>query len=184
MLRYPYDALAALVLLVTAFYALRSWRASAGEPARFSLVAGLGTLYLAFDEFVSLHEHLGHALYADLGWREPPGINHFDDLIVMCTGLAGLVVIAFFREEVLRIPRFAAIFTGGLLVFASAIAWDAAVDPTKTYSWWTEETMELSGALLMAAAFGLRWLQSAIPAGVAPEPTRSLGSAGLPVNSD
>lgn len=120
------------------------------------MIAGIGAGYLALDEFTSLHERLGHAMYYDFGWREPPGINHFDDLIVMVVALIGLSVFAFYRDEVLRLPKFALLTGCGLAFFAAAIGWDSIADPTRMASWWTEETLELAGAALMLAAFSYR----------------------------
>lgn len=157
MLRLSYDSLAAVVLLVSATYAARAWRfAPLGQTGQFSLIAAAGAGYLGIDELFSLHEHLGHAMYYRLGWREPPGINHFDDLIVMLVALAGLAVFAWYRVEVLRAPKFAALVCLGLALFAAAIGWDAVADPTRTVSWWTEETLEFAGALAMLAAFWVR----------------------------
>ncbi len=157
MLRLCYDSLAAIVLLASAVSAVQAWRlAFGGRTGQFSAVAAAGTAYLGIDELLSLHERLGHAMYYDLGWREPPGINHFDDLIVMGVALAGLGVFAVYRDEVFRLPAFAGLVSLGLAFFAAAIGWDTVANPSHTASWWTEETLELAGALAMLGAFRLR----------------------------
>lgn len=171
MLRLLYDALAALVLLASAAYATYSWRSHpTGRTGQFSLIAAAGAFCLGMDELFSVHERLGHAMYYDFGWREPPGINHFDDLIVMGVALAGLAVFAVYRHEVFRVPAFAGLASLGLALFAAAIGWDAVADPTRTTSWWTEETLEFGGALSMLAGFQVRHRHVLTLAGVSRDP--------------
>ena len=160
MPRLLFETLGALLLFATALYALRAGRASSGQPATFSLLAGVGTFYLAVDELFSLHERLGHALYYDFGWREPPGVNHFDDLLTMVIALAGLTVVAVYRDEILRERAFARPFAAGLALFAAAIAWDARANPSAMFAWWTEESLELAGAAAMVGAFRIRLLSA------------------------
>lgn len=153
MLRLVFETAGAMTLLAAAVYALRARRP---DTSSFSLVAGLGTLYLSFDEALDLHVHLGDAMYSDLGWRPPPGINHFDDLLVMGIALAALSVIAWYRTEVVRDTRFAMVFGAGLALFAFAVVVDAKLDPSRTLSWWTEEVAEFAAGVFMILAFRLR----------------------------
>lgn len=153
MLRLVFETAGAMTLLVAAVYALRARRP---DRSSFSLVAGLGTLYLSFDEALDLHVHLGDAMYRDLGWRPPPGINHFDDLLVMGIALAALSVIAWYRSEVVRDTRFATLFGAGICLFALAVVVDAKLDPSRTLSWWIEEVAEFAAGVVMVLAFRLR----------------------------
>lgn len=153
MLRLAFESVGAVVLFATAFVALADSRR---DLTRFSLVAGFGTLLLAFDEALDLHESAGRELYGWLDGREPPLVNHWDDLIVMGIGLAGLMVAAWFRDEIIQSRPFALRFATGLVVFALAIAWDSAASTEGTRSWWTEETLELVAGSLMLWAFTWR----------------------------
>ena len=100
MLRLLYDALAALVLLASAAYATYSWRSHpTGRTGQFSLIAAAGAFCLGMDELFSVHERLGHAMYYDFGWREPPGIiDRFDQGDSTGRGLAH-------GPDDLRVPR-------------------------------------------------------------------------------
>jgi hypothetical protein len=153
VLRDLFELLGAAGLFAAAIYALRGRREDA---TRFSLVAGLGTVYLGIDELLDLHERLGRVLYEDLRWPEPPIVNHYDDLLVILVALAGLAVIARFHAEIRRERSFGVLFLAGLALFAAAIAWDSRADPSRTGSWWTEESLELTGALTMVVAFRAR----------------------------
>ena len=160
MLRLVYESLGAGGLLLVAYLA---WSGRQGGPLRarhFSVVAAVGSLMLAFDEAFNVHELLGSALY-ERGWREPAGINHFDDVLVFGLALAGIATAAFFAREIVREPRFAALFGAAVALFLAAIAWDSIADPTRTHSWWTEETLELAGVVVMVVAFRDRaaWLR-------------------------
>ena len=155
MLRLIYDCLGAGGLLLVAYFA---WRVRGSGPARarqFSLAAAAGSVGLATDEVFSLHERLGSELY-ERGWREPAGINHFDDLLVLAIGVAGLALATFFLREILGQPLFASLFGVGVALFAAAIVWDSVADPTLTWSWWTEETLELAGVVVMMLGFARR----------------------------
>lgn len=151
VLRFAFELLGAATLFAAAVYALRG---HGRDLTRFSLAAGLGTVYLAVDELFDLHERLGATLY-EAGWPQPPVVNHYDDLLVILVALAGCAVIACFHREILRERAFALLFGTGLALFAAAIAWDSRADPTAPSSWWTEEALELLGASVMVLAF--RW---------------------------
>lgn len=155
MLRFAFETLAALGLLVVAWQA---WRVREFGPLRtrqFSAVAGLGALLLAIDEGLNLHEWLGGELY-ERGWHEPAGINHFDDVLLMVIALSALMVAGWFAGEILSYHRFAGLFAVAVAAFAAAVVCDAVADPTKTVSWWTEETLEFGGVCAMLTAFTLR----------------------------
>jgi len=157
VLRDLYEALGAGVLFLTAGLALFAWyRTRETTDSNFSLVAGIGTLFLAVDEALDLHVRLGSMLYDDRGVGKPPGVNHIDDALVVAIGIAGLAVIALFRHEILRDRDFARLLGAGLVLFAAAIVVDARAPASATFAWWTEETLELAGALAMFLAFGLR----------------------------
>jgi hypothetical protein len=161
MLRLLYESLGAGGLLLVAYIAWSARHRGSLRARHFSVVAAAGSVLLAFDEAFDVHERIGSALY-ERGWREPAGINHFDDLLVFALGMAGIATAAFFAREILREPRFAALFGAAVALFLAAIAWDSIADPTRTRSWWTEETLELAGVVVMVVAFRERaaWLRS------------------------
>jgi hypothetical protein len=162
MLRFTYEALGACGLFATACLALLAWRR---DDARFSLIAGLGTVYLGTDELFDLHERLGRYAY-EHGWPRPGFVNHHDDLITMVVAAAGLAVIAWFWRDVVRDRQFAGLFLLGLGLFAVAVLVDTQLDQSGTGSWWTEESLELAGAASMMAAFWLRWRRAGMSGGV------------------
>lgn len=177
MLRLVFETAGAMTLLLAAIYALR---ARSPDPSSFSLVAGLGTLYLSFDEALDLHVHAADAMYGDLGWRPPPGINHFDDVLVIVIALAALGVIAWYRREVVRDSRFATLFGAGLALFALAVVVDAKLDPSRTVSWWTEEVAEFAAGMCMVLAFRLRLRELRPAAGTQVAAARPVpGTAGI-----
>ena len=155
MLRLFYDYLGGGGLFLVAYLAWSSRTHGMRRSRQFSVVAAAGTTYLVFDETFSLHERLGTYLY-DRGWREPAGINHFDDLVLLTIGLAGLAVAGFFASEILRDTLFAKLFALGIALFALGIVVDGTFDPTRTVSWWFEESLEFAGVLVMALGFWLR----------------------------
>jgi hypothetical protein len=153
MLRDAFELLGAALLVGTAFYAFRG---RARDVSRFSLVAGVGTLGLAIDEFFNLHERLGRAAYEDWNWPRPPIVNHHDDAFLVVIALAGVATIAWYQQEIRRHRPFAMLFLAGLALFAAAVVWDSRADPTLTASWWTEEALEFAGAATMLGAFRVR----------------------------
>ena len=91
-------------------------------------------------------------------------------MLLPLVALAGLAVFAVYRHEVFRVPAFAGLASLGLALFAAAIGWDAVADPTRTTSWWTEETLEFGGALSMLAGFQVRHRHVLTLAGVSRDP--------------
>jgi hypothetical protein len=176
MLRFAFETLEAALLFATAWAAYRGTRSDA---TGFSLVAAFGTLALAIDEFLNLHEAIGTAAYEDWGWPDPPLVNHWDDVIVIAIGVAGILVLAQFKDEILRLRTFAVVFGGGLAAFALAIAADGLLDPSDAVSWWTEEWLELIGALLMLAGFSWRARVLARGSRVAGAPAEAVSSDRL-----
>ena len=164
MLRFVFESIGAHALLAASLLGLSS---RAVDPTRFSAIAGVGAFYLYLDDLFDLHVRLAELLANDLGWSPPPGINHFDDLLVMLTALAGVAVVAWYRSELLKDAPFAAWFGASLGLFAFAIVVDARLDPSRTLSWWTEETTEFLGAACMAGAFYRRWKWLSLGHGVA-----------------
>jgi hypothetical protein len=162
MLRFVYEALGACALFATAWLGMLEWTRS---HSRFSLVAGLGTVYLGMDELFDLHERLGRYAY-EHGWPKPGFVNHHDDLITVVVAAAGLAVIVWFWREVIRDRQFAELFLLGLGLFAMAVLADTQLDQSGTGSWWTEESLELAGAAAMMVAFWARWRR----AGMSPHP--------------
>ena len=172
MPRFAYEALGAAGLFAAAALSLLAW---ARHGSRFSLVAGLGTAYLGFDELLDVHEWLGRSAY-EHGWPKPPFLNHHDDALTLLTMLAGLVAIGVFWREVARDRVFGGVFAAGLACFAAAITVDARADPSRAASWWSEETLELLGASAMVMAFRRR--ASKVEKRTLPAP-RARSSAGL-----
>lgn len=113
-------AVAAMSLLVTAFFSSGAVRARPIDR-RFHAATLVGAGYLAADEFLGIHETLGHNLrfLADL-----PGVQRPDDAIVALYAVAFLVYLVAFRSAILASRRALALFVCGFLIFAAAAALD------------------------------------------------------------
>ena len=155
MLRFAFESLAAMGLVAVALTAWRSRGFGTLRARQFSVTAAAGAALLAVDESLNLHERLGSEMY-ERGWHEPAGINHFDDLLLMVIAVCGLAVAAWFAGEIVSDRRFAEVFAAAVVAFAGAIAWDAIADPTRTVSWWVEESLEFAGVAAMLVAFARR----------------------------
>jgi len=155
--RLSIESVEALVLLLTAVLGFLAWRQMHRTYAGsvFWFLASMGTAWLAIDEALDVHERLGHHLY-ELGVREPAGVNHLDDLILIAIAICALAVIATFWEELRRDDAVFRFFAAGLLVFCAAITWDAFASTKGSASWWFEESIEVLAGVMMACAFGLK----------------------------
>jgi hypothetical protein len=113
-------AVAAMALLVTAFFSSGTVRARPIDR-RFHAATLVGAGYLAADEFLGIHETLGHNLrfLADL-----PAVQRPDDAIVALYAVAFLAFLVAFRSAILASRRALALFVSGFLVFAAAAALD------------------------------------------------------------
>lgn len=159
MARFAFELLQGFALAVAAVAAFAAWSRfpRGADGRRFWLLAAGGSLALAIDEASGLHENLGRWLYVEAGLREPPGVNHLDDLILMGIGSAGLLVTVLYWREVVRVrPAFLA-FAAGAALFAVAIVIDAGAESSSGLNWWTEEAFELAGSVLITVAFWCKW---------------------------
>jgi hypothetical protein len=85
------------------------------------LICLIGTMYLAIDESMAIHETLGHNMQflADL-----PGVHRPDDLIFAAYLVPALIVLVAFRDIILSSRGALAFFAVGLTLFVVAGAFD------------------------------------------------------------
>lgn len=166
-------------LLVVAALAAATYRGRAGQldpaGARFWLWAALGSLFLAFDETLQLHETLGHAL-KEADAPRPPLVNGFGDAILIAYGLVAVAVCWVYRREVLAdggaLPFFIA---GAALVALSQLVDTFGVHQGRERFWWsvTEESAKLIGFGAILGGMLLRWQSTR----AAPQVTQPLTSS-------
>lgn len=101
-------------------------RVSAAEAAGIFLwaVSGVGLIAFAMDDYLTVHERTGDWIAAHIG-AFPTLTNNFDDLITLAYGLIGLLVIVFFRDEVLAVRRSSSIYAAGVVFAALMLLTDA-----------------------------------------------------------
>jgi len=103
-------------------FALASRRPMADPRARaFFLVCLLGTLFLAVDESMAIHETIGHNMrfLADL-----PGVHRPDDVIFASYIVPALIVLVLFRRLIFSSRGALAFFAAGLGLFVAAGVFD------------------------------------------------------------
>jgi hypothetical protein len=151
------EALQALLLLVAALTAWITWLRLRGwdAGARFWLAAAAGTTYLAIDERLDIHESLGRSL-REAGFREPPGVNHVDDVVLLAMALAALVFVWRSWREVHRYQTVFVPFVAAILLYGLAVQWDATASTKGSASWWFEESLELVGGVALLVAYAVR----------------------------
>lgn len=158
------DVVGALFLWSAGVLGVRTWRLRGDVPgASYWLFAGMGMVYLGFDELLNVHETLGRNLW-EAGVPNPPGFNHLDDFLVLLYACAGLAVTIGYLPELRRSGR-AVIMPFGLALglLGVSIVIDATA-PVEGIAPYFEETSELLGTMLFALAFYRRYQQARIPA--------------------
>jgi hypothetical protein len=147
---------------VCAFAALLARRT--GSPARHQRFLALlcaGTLFLAFDETLGLHETIGHNLRF-LG--AIPGIDHPDDAVLAAYAVAGLAVLVAFRDLLLASRPATLGFAAGIaLGLASVLADVSERVPTRA-----ENAMEIVTSLVLLGAVAVLALELVSPPAAAP----------------
>jgi hypothetical protein len=125
----PLDVVNATLFAMLAGIALFSlvlMRPARGVDKRVTLflaIALLGSVYLAADEMLGIHETIGHNLrfLADL-----PGVHRPDDLVFASYGIPAVVVMIVFRELLWSSRQVTMLFAAGLALFVVAGAADVA----------------------------------------------------------
>lgn len=145
------DIAVAGALLYAAAEALRCWmRLRSG----YWRLAALGLAVLALDELLGLHEAIGWVI-ASIGTPAPWHTSHWDDVV-----LAGYVLIAAAISlahlgELRRSPRAFALLALGFGIAALAVLLDNLAHAPAV-----EESLELVGAALIAAAMRVRRIEA------------------------
>ena len=171
MTRTLVEALQAGILAVAAAVAWTIWLQTRRPLAHefWSLVAA-GTTYLAVDEHLDLHESLGRSLYRS-GFREPPRINHVDDVVLLLMAAVATLVTWRSWHQLRRHGPSLAPFVVAVAFYGTAVVWDATASTKGSASWWFEESLELAGGFALAGSYVIRvsmapvraWLQSMAP---------------------
>ena len=156
MTRTLVEALQAGILAVAAAVAWTIWLQTRRRLAHefWSLVAA-GTTYLAVDEHLDVHESLGQALYRS-GFREPPRINHVDDVVLLLMAAVATLVLCSSWDRLRRHGPALVPFVMAVALYGSAVVWDATASTKGSASWWFEESLELAGGLALAGSYVTR----------------------------
>lgn len=110
------------------------------------LFLGLGTHYLAIDEYFGLHETMGH----NLQWlRHLPGVVRPDDVIIVLYVFPALIFLYKFHDLLQACRGSLNLFLASIVLFAGSAITDLTHIPG-------EEALEvLTGGLLLGAVFWL-----------------------------
>lgn len=151
------DVTGAFALFGAGVLGVAAWRGHGRrlDGTVYWLLAGLGLMYLAVDERLSLHEHAGRKLEA-AGMVRPPGVNHMDDALLALCGLVATVITVLFAGELLRHRAVLLPMTAGMALLAASIGIDAFA-PVDGWAPRIEELTELAGIALVTLAFWRRW---------------------------
>ena len=149
--------LAAGALGVLAFHWFWSHREAAAEPAEAAgiflwALTGSGLIGFAIDDFFGLHERLGAWITDHIGVL-PLLTNNADDAITLGYGVACLVVLAAFRQELFARRASSALPAAAVLPAALMLLADAyARGPLA----WLEEPFQTTGVALLLLAHLVR----------------------------
>ncbi|MCC7365492.1 MAG: hypothetical protein IT303_14095 [Dehalococcoidia bacterium] len=177
------DVLGAGMLFCGGLLAAAAWYGRGRHGSAYWLIAGIGLVYLAIDERLSLHERIGRRI-SDAGVANPPGVNHMDDVVLLALAAAGaLVTLVFWREVVRHRTALPALVVGAGFT-AAALAVDALA-PVEGRAPRMEELLELAGQGSLLAAMWYRWSEeragvTRLEAAPAPEPVAAFG----PIEAD
>jgi hypothetical protein len=118
----------ALQLVFAGVFAIAAWRAFWARDIRargssapleeaagimFWGIAGFGLMYLAADDYFTLHERMGAWLDTHLT-MVPLFTNSTDDVITLATGATGLIAVWIFRAELLALRPSSALLCAGV----------------------------------------------------------------------
>jgi hypothetical protein len=168
--------LATAGLLGVAAFMLSRRHAALPHPAGSFLwgTAGIGLIMLAADDFFTVHERAGAWLLDRLD-RTPAFVNSPDDLVTLFYGVAGIAVLAIFRQELLAFRASSTLLVPGAVMAVVMLAIDALGDgpvavlenPAHAFA---------GGLLLLAQIMRLHEVLSFQPPAPTPENIRSPGS--------
>jgi hypothetical protein len=130
----------------------RNLASSGSRRALFWLMAGLGLLWLAIDDYVQLHERASW----ELAEHQAPLVNRWDDLIVLAYGIAGLAALILFRREVFASKPVALLLCLGAAATIVMVALDSFA-PVGTEWGGLEDAFHVAASALLLAAFAVKW---------------------------
>ncbi len=112
----------------------------------FFLVVAVALTYLALDEILHFHEHVGDSL-DDMGFLKVifrvTNIRRWNDLIIILYGVISLPVFIYFLPTAVQIPYFAECFILAFLSYVGHTAIDSFVEPPTTPTYIIEESFKL-----------------------------------------
>jgi hypothetical protein len=157
----PITTAKALASLLAGFLGISIWRMMRPRTGRwtdgrnFWLLAGLGLIFMAFDDYFLVHETLGRESWER--WQfDPPFFNHTDDLIVAVYAVAGLGLVAIYWREIVFGALSGLLLVGALAAAAVMTVVDAAADHG-TLAAGVEDPAHIISSGLFLAAFVIKW---------------------------
>ena len=159
------DIVVSAVLLYAGYQSYRAWqllRGSGRLGVNYWLLAAIGLLFLAADEFFGLHEGMGRTL-TWAGVPTPGHTAHLDDVILVTYVVAAGVISLWYIHELLRTPIVLALLLLGFGVTGFAVLLDNIIQspsneigPREA----VEKFAELAGASLIALGMRVRYLEA------------------------
>jgi hypothetical protein len=138
------------LLAYTCFFMKSS--ASRRQKVFFLLVA-LALTYMALDEVLQFHEHIGLDLDHIRAFRKithATGARSWNDLIIIIYGIVGLPVLLYFLPTVVEIPYIAEYFIIAFLSYVTHTSIDSLANPPTTVSYIFEESAKLGTSTFLA----------------------------------
>lgn len=131
-----------LQLLAVGFFAQQVWTCvqpdrvfSWANPYAIWRILAIGFWFLALDELFQIHENLDLTFHAIVGWDPNGPTDCLDDLIVVCYGIFGVVMLLLYRKELLRYTLAWPYLAGAALCSVGMVAFDLVSGGGALASW-------------------------------------------------
>ena len=119
----------------------------------FFLLVAVAITYLALDEFMHFHEHVGDYIDTYRFMRviaHRLNVRRWNDMLIIIYGLVALPVLIHFMPTALKIPHVAEYFIVAFICYAAHTAIDSFVEPPTTPSYIIEESLKLYTSTFLA----------------------------------
>jgi hypothetical protein len=156
------NAFQIMLLSLAAVAVYRERRALNDIPGGFFwILVAIGAVYLALDELMEFHEHLGR-VFKDNHAPRPPLVNGWGDVVLASYAIPVVAVCWSFQREMLADREVLGwLIVGGLILVVSQLLDTFGVHEGKDRMWWSvsEESTKLIGFGTMLGAMLMKWLR-------------------------
>jgi hypothetical protein len=168
----PMTSAKAIASMLAGLLGVAIWQAMAPGTGKwtdgryFWLLAGLGLIFMGFDDYFQVHETLGRESWER--WQfDPPLFNHTDDMIVAVYGVAGLALVAVYWREIVFGGLSGVLLAGALAAAAVMTVVDATAEHG-TLAAGVEDPAHVVSSALFLAAFAVKWREVSVAVEEAP----------------